>query len=722
MSAVVIYGDISPNVVDGSSIWLMSITETLAGVFDEVHLQLKMRPENDRLVGGLKKIRNVELHNPSTDTALTHEQAKFEIADLVQSTNATAVVARGMDICNELCRSSIVGPKLWAYITDLPFPPEKISDKNKVRLGRIAHHSRRLFAQTEAARSYLEAIAPQAAGKAVLMRPMIPTSAFDEGSVERGRKPGDVLKLVYSGKFAKDWKTLEMLELPAELRKIGVPAELHVVGDKFNRDRTDPHWIERMKAALEAAHADPESGITWFGGVSRSESIRLLSEAHIGIGWRNPILDASLEISTKALEYSAAGTIPVVNLNGDNIDFFGEEYPFFIRGTSSTAEAAKIIADGLPFMDALRPRIRNAARTYSMDAAKQRFRTYFERAGAVPCKRAEVQDRNSTRVVIAAHDFKFMGELMDKLNQHPNYDVQLDRWESLHQHDESESQRLAQWADVVFCEWAGPSLAWYSNNLPTEKKLVSRLHGFELRGAWLPNIDFTNVDIMVFVSDFYRQRAESQLPIDALETMVIPNSIDLVDFDRPKLAGAQFNLGMAGMVPFLKRPDRAVNLLESLLEVDDRYSLFIRGRAPWEYPYEWKDPVQKQLYLELFARVTEDPVLKERVVFEPFGADMASWLRNIGIILSPSDSESFHLAPAEGMASRCVPVVWSREGSLEIFGENNVYPSLQFAVERILEMRDHEMFLRLGTDSRDFVGKWDIDTTFVKWQKALEIS
>ena len=100
-----------------------------------------------------------------------------------------------------------------------------------------------------------------------------------------------------------------------------------------------------------------------------------------------------------------------------------------------------------------------------------------------------------------------------------------------------------------------------------------------------------------------------------------------------------------------KRLDRALDLLEELLEEDPRYTLHVRGRMPWEYPYEWKKPFQREAYLEIFDRIGRSPALRDAVVFEPFGADMASWMRKIGYILSPSSDESFHLAPAEGMAS-----------------------------------------------------------------------
>lgn len=151
MSKCLIYGDISPNVIDGSSIWQISITETLSGIFDEVHLLLKMRPQHDRLLGRLKDISNVVLHEPRLEegeTELTTERASLEVSQLVVEIGPDAVIARGMDLCNNLCKRPNVGRILWSYITDIPFPLSRLSVNGHTRLRRIALNSRRIFAQT----------------------------------------------------------------------------------------------------------------------------------------------------------------------------------------------------------------------------------------------------------------------------------------------------------------------------------------------------------------------------------------------------------------------------------------------------------------------------------------------------------------------------------------------------------------------------------------------
>lgn len=710
MRSVAVYGDVSPNVIDGSSIWLASISRVLSEVFDQVHVLLKMRPQTNVLTSQFDEIPNVTVHSPhiKVDSVLSNDEVVAEMETLVRWTGSNAVIARGMDVCNSLVKSSVIGPILWAYVTDLPFPPAKISANNKDRLGQIAHGSHRLFAQTEAARSYLESLAPEAASKTLLMPPMIPDEAFNY-SVQDRSSSSELISLVYSGKLAREWKTLEMLDIPAELRKLGINAELTVVGSKFNKSSESPNWVSRMRQTLTDLSSDKESGVVWLGALKRAESLDVIANSDLGIGWRTSKLDSSLEISTKALEYSAVGIPSLINRNVDNVEMFGSDYPLFVDGNATAADAAQQIAKSLRGRNSnelrdLRRDLKSAASEFSMSKAVDRIQRYVTRSGINnPDRTADL-----TKVLIVSHDFKFLGELIDSLKQDPRFELELDQWSTLHNHDEERSTKFADWADVVLCEWAGPSLVWYSNHLAPNKVLISRLHGFELRtGGWLHEVDFSNVDAMVFVSEHYRARFIAQFHDVNVKSVVVPNAIDCLDLFRPKTPSARFHIGMIGIVPFLKRPDRAVDLLELLTEEDNRYILHFRGRAPWEYGYEWRKPLQKQAYLEFYHSISERN-LENNVVFSAFGPDMASWLRRIGFVLSPSVEESFHLAPAEGMASGSIPIVWNREGASDIFGSENVYESTEDMANAILSLQNQEEFCRASSKARDVANsKWD---------------
>ncbi|WP_257162149.1 glycosyltransferase [Corynebacterium cystitidis] len=723
MKNIIVYGDVSPNVIDGSSIWLVSITEVLSKVFQNVHLQLKAKLENHRLISAIEEIPNVIVHEPvaSTSGEMSADEARVCLEKLDQDIMADAVLVRGIDACNSVSMSNQLAGKLWSYVTELPFPPSKISKNNLNRLERISQRSLRLFAQTEAARSYYESLIPSAAGRVNLLPPMIPNDAYLEAD-ENSLFIKEQLRLVYAGKLASGWRTYEMLDLPSALRKIGVDAELIVVGAKFNRNPKDPLWVDKMRKKLVEYSADPNTGVTWLGALPRDETIKHIAGSDFGISWRSPELDSSLEISTKALEYLAAGVAPIINRTADHELLFGEDYPLFVNAFDGVDAIAEIIKKGISYLNNSRDSLRSIARKFSFEQSRASLETIFSRglAPSLAGNRRE-KDSKATKVVIASHDLKFMGELMDHLDRSSCFEVKLDPWDSLHHHDVERSKELANWADTVLCEWAGPNLKWYSQNKKPTSKLVSRLHRFELdnNAAWLADVDWDNVDNMVFVSDLYKRMAIEKLPISEKQALVIPNSVDSSDFDRPKTPDARFTLGFIGMVPYHKRPDRALRLLEALLAVDDRYKLRFKGRLPWEYSYEWKDPVQRQLYLEFFNKIAETPELRDAVIFDHFSPDVANWFRGIGFILSPSEVESFHMAPAEGMASRAWPLFWERPGVDEIFGARFLGGTISEMVQTIISCQDEEYFSEKGQEARDSVLRWDPMILMKKWEQTL---
>ncbi|MDO4783515.1 MAG: glycosyltransferase [Propionibacteriaceae bacterium] len=726
--SVLLYGDVSLNVVDGSSIWLISMAEVLSRVADEVHLLSKVQVNSDLLLGQLLRIPNVVVHPPDPDkplhvdgqpeVVLNVSSARRRLTDLAAKFDPVAVITRGFDLSHEVCQESSISYRLWSYVTDLPYPMDRFSERGLGRIRRIGTQSRWMFAQTEAARSYLEALCPSACGKTQLMFPMVMDTAWELAPRDRG--PDDPVRLVYSGKFAKDWRTLEMLALPRLLGSKGLPAELWMVGNKFQKDKADPTWHVRMEAAIRAADADPSSGVRWLGGVSRDESLRLIAQCEIGLGWRTEALDGSLEMSTKALEYGACGLAPLINKSEDHADLFGSDYPLFASGEMGVDELAQLIVDTYPRLDSLRHQSRALTSEYSMAAAAKRMKRLLHREPGVGSQTRLAMGGRSLRLGIASHDLKFMGELLANFSRHPDLEVRIDHWASLREHDVPSSEQILDWADIILCEWAGPNAAWYARRKRPEQSLIVRLHGFEFRSGLSDGIDFEAVSRVITVSSFYRQKVLDRYSLPGEKVQTIPNIVDIADLSRPKLPGAQFRLGMAGWVGFSKRPDRALELIKGLLQEDPRYVLYLKGRMPWEYFYEWDKPLVRQLYAEFFAELSASSTLRSHVVFEPFGADIASWQRKIGFMLSPSDFESFHLAPAEGMASGSVPIVWARDGAKEVFSDRWVIGSTDEAIERILQLRERPSWEEESATARTYATRWSEENILHHWYSLLQ--
>ena len=719
-----LYGDVSPNITDGSSIWLATMAEMLSEIFDEVHLLLKEVDRTRRVLKPVHDLPNVTFHPPlATADApeasersfrLVPRRAGQRIATIAREIGPDAIITRGTDVAAFVSGNPELARIHWAYITDLPYPPDRISTNNLTKLQRIAQRAHRMFAQTEDARSYLESIAPAAAGKTALLTPTVPDRYFL--GADGGRRDDSPLRLVYSGKFARDWRTLEMIELPRALAELGVAAELVLIGDKVQADPAAPHWAPAMQEALASISAGEVPGVSWLGGMDRSSTIAEIRKADVGIGWRSHTLDSSLELSTKALEYSAAGTPPLLNASMSNRTVWGEQYPLFCQ--DDLRSAALALRDGIPALAEVSRTAAARVDAYSLSRSTDRLRTVLRRGSALP---APARRTAPTRVLVASHDLKFFGEIVDWLESSPGFEVRIDRWSKLAEHDAAMSTQLLEWAEVIFCEWAGPNLAWYSRHKKPGQRLVARLHRFEINGPWWPQVETTAIDEMVYVSDYFRRRAETMLDLGRIPSRVIPNTLDTLDLDRPKLPGAEFHLGLLGFVSFGKRPDRALDLLGSLLEVDERYVLHLKGRMPWEYAYEWNKPAQRHLYLDFFDRLRTDARLRDHVVFDDFSPDIASWLRGIGTVLSPSvdEFESFHLAPAEGMASGAAAIFWDREGVDELFGRDLIASTIEEARDRVLALRSPETRQAVARTARERVAQWDIEALRAAWSESL---
>ncbi|WP_457962752.1 hypothetical protein M1E17_14715 [Arthrobacter sp. D1-29] len=333
---------------------------------------------------------------------------------------------------------------------------------------------------------------------------------------------------------------------------------------------------------------------------------------------------------------------------------------------------------------------------------------------AVPC--------NSTnrKILLAGHDFKFAGELIDVLQQRVDVELRVDHWKAQNVQDEDKSQSLRDWADIVLCEFASHNSVWYSWNKKPNQVLVIRFHGYELLSPWIQDINLNNVDKVVFVSNFYMEKVCNELGWSRDKAVVLPNVVDILDLKRPKNDGARFHLGIAGIVPILKRPDRALDILERLLDLDNRYVLHIRGRAPWEYGWMWENEEIREAYDAFYERISTNPLLRRRIAFDEFGPDMGRWFQNVGWMLSPSYRETFHLAPVEGMASGAIPVVWEREGAVEIFGDEWVHANLDAAVEYIANVnRNADTYTEVSCAASNYAARYDLLVNGQRWLKML---
>jgi len=717
---IAVYGDLNMNVIDGSSIWLQSVVTALSQQpRNHVTLVLRAGEQRDLLTGPLHRLAGVTVVNPvdqgeAPGPELTRNQALDTLEALDAAHRFDAFVLRGFALCHAAAtrkRQLLVG-RLWPYLTDIPQRSAELTGDALARLQAVAAASRHLLCQTEQLRSYLESWVPGVAGKAVLLEPMLPDRVPARAPPPAPLGDGEALRLIYVGKYAPMWNTLEMIKRADALRRGGAAIELHMVGDKIHRPKDDPEWAERMERALSST-----PGVVWHAGKSREQTLAMLAGFHVALGWRSAELDDSLELSTKLLEYGAVGIPAIINRTSMHEELLGVDYPLF---GNSTAEFDRAIARARdPEVRRLAvARLDVASRRFTAARVAERLQCYIDRAA--PRGDALVHRRRPLRIVLACHDFKFVGRIQEHLASLRGAELRVDAWPRIDQHDPAQSKALADWADVVVCEWCANNAVWYSRHKRAHQKLLVRLHRFELFGQYVKKIDIDKVDRMVFVGDYYRDHAIAELGWPAARLDVIPNWVDTRLLDRPKVGDACFNLGMIGFVPRLKRMDRAIEIVARLRAVDPRFRLHIKGKMPWDHPWIWSKPEEQEHYREAFARLNADPGLRGGVQFDGFGGDVAAWLRKIGFVLSTSDLESFHLAAAEGMASRAPAMILPWAGAEKIYPDGWIQADEDAVVEGILSLLDGGGWQARGEEMREFIdARYSVEKICARWEQLV---
>lgn len=717
----IVYGDVNLNILDGSAIWVQSMSEALSRAGVEVRVLLKAPVETGRLVDPLHTLPGVRVVDPFTSgmasgrDPLSADAAVSLIERLDTEEPADLVVVRGLRLVTAAAASPQLHGRLWTYLTDIPQSPLDIDDEQRARLAVIAGASRWMLCQTEELRSLIEASVPGSGGRCELWSPIVPAPEVDPPSRIGASSP---LRLVYTGKFAPLWNTLEMTRLPALLAEQGIDVEVHMVGDKIHDVPGDPEWSSRMRAALEST-----PGVVWHGGMPRQEAMALAATGDLGLSWRAPEMDASLELSTKVLEFGVLGVPVLLNRTPMHESLLGPDYPLFVADESDIAAAcARITADPALLAD-LRSGVTESVGPYRMEAAAQRLRGLLDRTfPAAPAALAAATQAagRPLRVVVASHDLKFFTRIQEHLAELPGVELRLDHWEALSVHDAATSEAMVAWADVVICEWAGPNLVWYSRHKRAGQRLIVRLHRFELEAGWLEDVRADAIDQVVCVSPYYAQltAAKTQWPADRI--VVIPNWVDVDQFDRPKLAGAEFTLGMIGISPHRKRPDLGVDILARLRRRDRRYRLAIKSKMPWDYWWIWRKPEERAEAERLFHRLHDDPVVAGAVTFDGFGGDVAAWLRRVGWVLSTSDDESFHLAPAEGMASGAVPALLPWPGSDTIYDTRWIHADPAAVADAIHEVTSSGQWHATRSFAREQVlASFPLEDVCQTWARIL---
>ena len=664
------------NLIDGSSIWAQTITLGLAETGRlKIDFLAKSHPEREELFSPLALNPNIEIIDGAAKSLWSKRKGgRLKPSEMVEAlkildnqNSYDLIVIRGFQIAQLLTEEPDLLSRCWIYLTDISQKYELLTENDRITLTNLANGSMRILYQSDGFADLWKKVSPDITNKLAEYSPVIP-------DIETSLKPISARdkKVVYSGKFCKDWKTLEMANSWPEINKTEPEASLIMMGDLVRSERSDAGYRDRMLSAL-----NDTKGLKWSGPLSRAEVLDELTEARVGLSWRSEKMDETIEYSTKILEYGGAGAAAILNRNDMHEKMLGKDYPLYANTQEEYIQKTLLsLSDDHVCQDAA-DRLHALALKHTFSSRVNKLSFWLE------------NDFMKKTVLVAGHDLKFFGLLQKLLEETGRYRFLIDKWQGHNKHDESKSVELLKRADIIFCEWCLGNIKWYSEHKLPGQRLVARFHLQEKGLPYLGESDISAIDHISYVSNQIKREAEEIVAIPADKTSVIANLIDDKKFTlRKKMGDANFTLGVIGIAPRRKRVDLALDTLELLVKKDSRFQLRIKGTHPLDYSWLVNRPDELDYYMNIMRRINSSDELRYKVIFDPPGEDVDQWLTMIGFILSPSDYESFHLAVGEGMLTGAFPVVWNWPGSKEIWPENAIVQSAEIATEKILSAHD----------------------------------
>lgn len=302
-------------------------------------------------------------------------------------------------------------------------------------------------------------------------------------------------------------------------------------------------------------------------------------------------------------------------------------------------------------------------------------------------------DLTGLKVGVIGTKLSFIDELVRDLERYSGAEVTQDAWKYLSGPPSvAKTLKILEQSDVVIGEWARPNNVWIQERVDDATRLIVRAHRYEVTTDFPRQIDMQRYSAGVVIVPWVGRKLVQEFGWPEGKMVYIPNYINSQYFDRPKLPGARYTLGIVGITPSLKRLDLALELLSRLRKEDARYSLRVRGALPPSHINWGRDPEIEAQWSSILYRLENDEWLAGAVHFDSAGRDMGAWLEQIGVILSTSDLEGSHVALAEGIASGALPVVRDWPGARTLWPSEIIHPTIDSAVSWVLQARDREWF------------------------------
>jgi glycosyltransferase involved in cell wall biosynthesis len=372
------YSPANLNNMDGSTIWVHAVAETLhVGQDNQVTVPLRAAERRATVTGALRRLPRVELLAPAdlgyrNAATLTEGQALDAIEALDRDRPFDVILLRSFDLSLAAARRPRLAGRLWsAYILEPERDPG--SAAYLADMDEIANASRYVVSQSEEMRSLTEALLPAARDRTILLPPAIPAAPAARPD------PGRIVpRLLYAGKFSPFYPVDRMIEFLTELRRDEPRLTFEVIGDKFGRMPGNPDWQHDLRHALTRT-----PGVRWHGAIPREEVEALFAPGGIALSlwdYRHGSTMNDLVISTKLLDYASVG-LPVILMRTEAQEaLLGADYPLFVEDVDEALPLLRRLLVDAGLWRMASERTFEASRRFTYPAVYARMAAFIEGA------------------------------------------------------------------------------------------------------------------------------------------------------------------------------------------------------------------------------------------------------------------------------------------------------------------------------------------------------
>ena len=204
-------------------------------------------------------------------------------------------------------------------------------------------------------------------------------------------------------------------------------------------------------------------------------------------------------------------------------------------------------------------------------------------------------------------------------------------------------EQWATWSDLMWFEWCDNNIVQWSQRRMS-RPVICRLHSYEAFSDLPSQVNWNNVDHLVFVADHIRALFADRWPDALPHTSTIPNGVDVAKFAYKERKHGT-TIGFLGYLNSKKGIDLLCQAIYGLPE----YHFRIAGKFQDMHLMYYFEHVSNQVH---------------NVQFDGWVEDKEEWLNKVDYLISPSIVESFGYSIAEAMCKGIKPLIHDRQGAI----------------------------------------------------------